>query len=77
MNENITYSRLTSKSFERDAAALGAEVKDAWVIKVGAGLRALWEFHYGEFYDCFKADNAYEARSKGWNNWINSVRHAA
>jgi hypothetical protein len=42
--------------------------KDAWVWHAGRGH---WEFHGpADFYWHGRADNAYDARHKGWNAWI-------
>lgn len=43
-------------------------IKDAWVWHAG---RDHWEFHGpNEFYWHGGADNAYEARYKGWMAWL-------
>lgn len=40
----------------------------AWVWKDG---RDCWEFHGpGNYYWHGRADNAYDARAKGWNAWL-------
>jgi hypothetical protein len=45
-------------------------VKDAWVWKAG---RDHWEFHGPDkFYWHGSAHDAYEARYKGWNAWMES-----
>jgi hypothetical protein len=44
-------------------------IKAAWVYKVG---KDHWEFHFGPFYWHGSADNAYDARSKGWTSWLRS-----
>ena len=42
--------------------------KDAWVYRYG---RSQWEFHGpADFYWHGNADNAYEARYKGWMAWL-------
>jgi hypothetical protein len=43
--------------------------KKAWV---WTSDRRTWEFHFEDFFDCFHASDAYEARSKGWSNWLSS-----
>jgi hypothetical protein len=43
-------------------------LRDAWVYKVG---RDHWEFHYGDYYWHGSAGNAYEARARGWEAWLN------
>ena len=40
------------------------KLKDAWVWECG---KDHWEFHYKDFYWQCTADNAYEARSKGYS----------
>lgn len=43
-------------------------LKDAWVWKAGFGG---WEFHGPDrYYWHGRADNAYEARAKGWQAWM-------
>jgi len=42
-------------------------IKSAWVYKVG---KDHWEFHFGSYYWHGSADNAYDARAKGWSAWL-------
>ena len=43
-------------------------MRDAWVHRTGFGR---WEFHGpGNFYAHFRAEDAYHARSKGWEAWL-------
>lgn len=43
---------------------------DAWVYKFP---RSHWEFHGpGKFYTHFEAEDAREARAKGWLKWLKS-----
>lgn len=45
-----------------------AERKEAWVYHFGRGH---WEFHGPKgFYWHGDADNAYDARAKGWHAWL-------
>lgn len=47
-------------------------VKDAWVWKVG---RDHWEFHGpDDYYWHGSACNAYEARYKGWLEWLENPK---
>jgi len=69
---NIAFSRsllsLVNKDLKQHFPAINPR-KDAWVWKAGRQ----WEFHGPErFYDTFRADNAYEARAKGWAAWMRS-----
>jgi hypothetical protein len=43
------------------------KLTDAWIYRVGTDH---WEFHFGEFYWHGSADNAFEARAKGWSSWL-------
>ena len=50
-------------------------MRDAWVHRTGFGG---WEFHGpGRFYDHFQAEDAYHARSKGWESWLRKQDRAA
>jgi hypothetical protein len=42
-------------------------VREAWVWKCG---KDHWEFHFGDFYWHGSADNAYDARSRGWTAYL-------
>ncbi len=43
-------------------------MKDAWVIRTTFGQ---WEFHGPDnFYTHFRAEDAYDARAKGWEEWL-------
>ena len=47
------------------------KLKAAWVYKTG---RQDWEFHGpDDFYWYGEADNAYDARSKGWLSWLRKM----
>ena len=43
------------------------KLTDAWIYRVGTDH---WEFHFGEFYWQGSAENAFEARAKGWSSWL-------
>ena len=70
-NINIEFSRLILSSVR--VALLqhfpaNKIIKDAWVYRFGKGH---WEFHGPEsFYWHGQADNAYDARAKGWMAWL-------
>lgn len=48
----------------------GVTVMEAWVHNFD---RDHWEFHYRDFYWHGSADDAYDARSKGWSAYLDSV----
>src|SRR6478752_9598892 len=41
--------------------------KKAWV---WTSDRRTWEFHFEEFFDTFGASDAFDAKAKGWQNWL-------
>ena len=56
-----------------EARKLGANVREASVhgTTMGCGASKNWEFFYGKFYyHVGSAENAYDARAKGWEAWI-------
>lgn len=70
MNINIDFSRslLSAVLEEVKPLTTPAERKAAWVYHFE---RANWEFHGpAKFYWHGRADNAYEARFKGWTAWL-------
>jgi hypothetical protein len=70
MNENIIFCRILLGSIRPEVEAAGHKVnKDAWVFGHGHGH---WEFHGPDgFYDgTISADNAYDARYKGWTHFL-------
>ena len=70
---NISFSRaLLSQIVPAVKAAGYKPTKDAWVWSGGLRDRC-WEFHGpDEFYWYGTADNAYEARYKGWGAFLRS-----
>jgi hypothetical protein len=82
LNRVFTHTYLTI--LQRDFARVGVKVDgkpinlraghDAWTTNVG---RDHWEFHGPEnFYWHGRADNANDARAKGWNAWLKKERPA-
>lgn len=69
MDINISFSRALLARIIPDVKDKGMRVnKDAWVWCAG---RDHWEFHGpNNFYWHGSADNAYEARYKGWFAWL-------
>lgn len=69
---NVTFSRTLLSTVLADVKAFNSaiRVKDAWVWQVG---RDHWEFHFGSYYWHGSADNAYDARAKGWSSFLASV----
>lgn len=54
-----------------------AERKSAWVYQ-HSGFRNSWEFHGpDDFYWDGTADNAYHARARGWNAWLDHLKNDA
>lgn len=70
---NIEFSRVLLAQIKPAVRAAGRRIiKDAWVWHAH---RDLWEFHGpDEFYWYGSADNAYEARYKGWSAWLDRNR---
>ena len=71
-DENIDFCRLMLKDSVSEARKLGA--------KIGKGRswtsysdRRYWYFDYMDFHWEGRADNAYHARSIGWEKWVESV----
>jgi hypothetical protein len=69
---NISFCRALLSAVHRDVKAFAPEInlqKDAWVWCAG---RDHWEFHgpKNDFYWHGGADNAYDARAKGWSAWL-------
>lgn len=72
-NINISFSRQLLSQIIPAVKAAGKRVnKDAWVYHF---YRDHWEF-YGpdNFYWHGSADNAYEARYKGWSAWLENPK---
>jgi hypothetical protein len=72
---NTLFERLMLKDTVAEARKLGAIVKQAYVhaTTMGAGASKNWEFFYGDFYyHIGGAENAYDAKAKGWEAWIKS-----
>jgi len=72
---NVTFCRMMLSTLTRDFKRVGVGVKikkDAWVYKTD---RQSWEFHGpDEFYWYGHADNAADARYKGWHAWLRKHR---
>ena len=69
MNQDICFSRAELRLVLADVIRHDAAVriKDAWVWRAG---KDHYEFHFGSFYWHGRADNAYDARSRGWAAWL-------
>jgi hypothetical protein len=48
------------------------ERRAAWVYNVGTKKRPHYEFHFKDFFWHGTADNAYDARAKGWSAFMRS-----
>lgn len=70
---NIEFSRIYLRLVTQDLKRAFPDIKsrkDAYVIKSTGDL---WEFHGpDEFYWYGRADNAYDARAKGWESYMSS-----
>ena len=68
---DVEFCRHLMVLAHRDVKAVAPHInlrKDAWVWNGG---RDNWEFHGpGNFYWYGSAGNAYDARAKGWNRWL-------
>lgn len=78
---NVSFCRLLLSALVEEFRAEFPHIrvtKHAWVIN--AGFRDHWEFHAespaGEYYWHGHADNAYDARYKGWIAWRERERNA-
>jgi hypothetical protein len=69
MNIDIEFSRQLLRQIVPTLKEKGMRVlKDAWVYGYG---RDQWEFHGpNKFFWHGRASNAYEARFKGWQAWL-------
>jgi hypothetical protein len=69
---NTTFSRLLLKGALEEVRKLipAKQSKEAWV---WTSDRRTWEFHFQEYFQCFGASDAYEAKAKGWRLWL--ARH--
>lgn len=66
---NLIYCRAVLKSTIQDVRRFAPTV-NTWVAWVNNFQRDQWEFHFQTFYWHGRADNAYEARSAGWQAWL-------
>lgn len=71
---NISFCRSLLTAVRRDVEAFAPGkrvIKDAWVWNAG---RDHWEFHGPDnYYWHGRADNAYDARAKGWQAWLSKT----
>jgi hypothetical protein len=66
---DLSFCRTILKATLEEVRAAGLpqdKIKSAWVWKTFNQ----WEFHFGDFYWWGKAENAYDARDKGWSAWL-------
>lgn len=70
INVSFTQSMLRQIIPDVRKHVTGVRLRDAWVWNAG---RDHWEFHYKSFYWHGNADNAYEARYKGWSAYLRSL----
>ncbi len=69
-NINVEFSRELLKVVLQEVKAAFPDIKvsEAWVYKYNDGR---WEFHGpNKYYWYGRADNAYDARYKGWVSWL-------
>jgi hypothetical protein len=75
MNTNTAFSRELLKQVLEHVRAyrkstgdrFAFKLTDAWIYKVGTDR---WEFYFGNFCWHGSADDAFEARAKGWSSWL-------
>ena len=75
MNINIKFSQLLLKDVLKEIKVLTTtrERRESWVYHLD---RDHWEFHGPDrYYWHGRADNAYEARAKGWQAWREQLKH--
>ena len=72
--DDLAFSRADLKAVLVFVKAAGiTDPKEAYVMKAGVR-KGQWEFHYHKYYDgCLRADNAYDARAKGWRGYLRSI----
>jgi hypothetical protein len=78
MNESISFSRCELKLVTDRVKRLGADIKEASVTwsSMGSGGK-MYEFFYDEFHWYGKADNAYDAKARGWESWMEMQKFMA
>jgi hypothetical protein len=76
MDVNVAFCRHLLKLTLEDVRKADPDVKlrDAWVYHYSG--TDDWEFHFGDFYWHGSADNAYDARAKGWESWLSQKERA-
>lgn len=70
---NTAFERAMLRDVVAEARKVGAVISDGWVhaTKMGCGASTHYEFHYqGKCYWHGRAENAYDARAKGWEAWL-------
>ncbi len=69
MTHDIVFSRLALSDVLPDVRkhVAGVKLREAWVWKCGEDH---WEFHYGDYYWHGSADNAFDARARGWSAYL-------
>lgn len=75
MNVNTIFCRLLLKETHKEVKAsfptMKLNSKECWVIKLSGGY---WEFHCPGYYWYGMAENAYDARQKGWSGYLKKVK---
>ena len=68
-DKSILFGRELLRAVHADVRERFPEIrlKDAWVYHYG---KDKWEFHYRDFYWYGRSGNAYEARFRGWQAWL-------
>ena len=67
---NRRYLAEVHAEVKRNYPEIQRPMKAAWVIKTAFGQ---WEFHGPDnFYAYFRAEDAYHARAKGWEEWLDT-----
>lgn len=73
---NLAFCRelckLIAPQVRAAAKERGLKCNDASIRRAGSADSRQWEFHFGDFYSHFRADNAFEARYEGWSAWMRS-----
>jgi len=76
MSTNTTFCRAVLREVIAEVRHRNPEIetRKAWVWCAGRGR---WEFHGPDgYYWHGRADNAYDARAKGWDAWLESNRES-
>jgi hypothetical protein len=70
INTSFTRSELAVVIADVRKYLPNVRLREAWVYKVG---KDHWEFHFADYYWHGSADNAYDARTRGWTAYLRKI----